>query len=157
MRRSVRNSYKQAAEKTINQLLLPENGVSNINCSCSSLLSQFFSTFYFFPSVYLGCLNWKNMDPVPKRPSPFVKAGMNSVQCTNQFDKGRFNETDNRGLAWIAKNLEKLYKTTDYPDDAPVLPEASLWATGKSRADLWQFAVNVALEVSVERANTACR
>ena len=43
----------------------------------------------------------------------------------------------------------------DRPPTSPVL-EKSLKNTGKSRADLWQFAGNVALELAIERANFAC-
>ena len=73
----------------------------------------------------------------------------------------RFNETDNRGLDVVAKSLEYLYTTTDMPGKhskvgAPAL-NVSLQASGKSRADLWQFAVNVALENTIQRSNTACR
>ena len=34
--------------------------------------------------------------------------------------------------------------------------EVSLQQSGKSRADLWQFAALVALEQTIERSNRAC-
>ena len=68
----------------------------------------------------------------------------------------RFNATDNRGLDGVAESLEELYTTTDVPSSAPALT-VSLQGSGKSRADFWQFAVNVALERTIERSNTACR
>ena len=68
----------------------------------------------------------------------------------------RFDRTDNNGFAQLAKHLEGLYKSTNFPKDAPPL-NVSLYDSGKSRADLWQFAVNVALEKTIEQSNTACR
>ena len=60
----------------------------------------------------------------------------------------------------ITYYLEKIYTDKDWPNyenaKAPSL-EVSLKDSGKSRADLWQFAANVALEKTIERANHACR
>ena len=56
--------------------------------------------------------------------------------------------------------LEKIYTDKDWPNykhaKAPVL-DVSLKDSGKSRADLWQFAASVALESTIERSNHACR
>ena len=65
------------------------------------------------------------------------------------------NATDNRGLDGAAIALEMIYTTLDWPFQNPSL-EVSLYQSGKSRADLWQFAGLVALEVGLERANRAC-
>ena len=98
-------------------------------------------------SLKTGCLNWKNIDNSPLRPSPF-RSGANSERCTNQMTQDRFNATDNRGLDGVVASLEELYTTTNVPLTAPAL-DVSLQASGKSRADLWQFAVNVALERTI--------
>ena len=70
------------------------------------------------------------------------------------------DKTDNNGLLRITSYLEKIYTDKDWPNyehaKAPSL-EMSLKESGKSRADLWQFAANVALEKTIERANHACR
>jgi len=99
-----------------------------------------------------GCLNWKHMgfryknffklrfpiaDRKPKKYYDVVRTG------------------DNNGLAELAFYLEKIYTEVDWPSNAPVL-STSLKSSGKSRADLWAFAANVALERSIERANYAC-
>jgi len=99
-----------------------------------------------------GCLNWAHMGfrfknffklrfPVeerkPKRYYPVVRKG------------------DNNDLGHLAEALEKIYTTTYWPEGTQKL-DASLKSTGKSRADLWAFAANVALEQSIERANYAC-
>lgn len=70
-----------------------------------------------------------------------------------QFDP--INATDNKGLDMIAEKLELIYTTLDWPLVTPSL-EVSLYQSGKSRADLWQFAGMVALELALERANRAC-
>ena len=80
------------------------------------------------------------------------------MYCQHQFD--RVNKTDNNGLLRIAYYLEKIYSDKDWPNyenaKAPAL-EVSLQGSGKSRADLWQFAASVALEKTIERSNHACR
>ena len=78
-------------------------------------------------------------------PSPF--AAVKDRYCEHQFPI--MNATDNNGMMRITHYLEKIYNTTDWPSTAPVL-ETTLWESGKSRADLWQFAANVALEVNYE-------
>ena len=66
--------------------------------------------------------------------------------------------TSNKGLEKIAHSLEKIYKSIDWPFNAPYYGNltVSLFQSGKSRADLWQFAGLVAIEQSIERANRAC-
>lgn len=91
-----------------------------------------------------GCLNWDKMGT--NAPSPST--------CQHQYEK--VNKTDNNGLDRLVIFLEKIYSSTDYPPGAPKL-EYSLRDTGKSRADLWQFAANVALERTIERSNFGCR
>ena len=96
-----------------------------------------------------GCLNWHGMGT--EAPSPFPSQ---STYCQHQFSKP--NATDNNGLDRLVEYLEKIYTEADWPPGAPSL-EKSLKASGKSRADLWQFAANVALERTIERSNHGCR
>ena len=65
------------------------------------------------------------------------------------------NATNNKGLDGVAKKLELIYTTIDWPFKEAEL-EVSLYQSGKSRADLWQLAGLVALEQTLERANRAC-
>ena len=62
----------------------------------------------------------------------------------------------NNGLATIVKALEYVYQETSWPPGAASL-EPSLKDRGASRADLWQFAANIALELEIEKANYACK
>ena len=68
------------------------------------------------------------------------------------------NNTNNQHLGLAAVALERIYKTIDWPFAAPINTDVtiSLHQSGKSRADLWQFAGMVALERTIERANRAC-
>ena len=97
-----------------------------------------------------GCLNWDHMGDKPPSPFPNVKGRY----CKHQFRK--VNETDNNGLAGPAALLEKVYTEKDYPQGVRQTSK-SLKELGISRADLWQFAANVALESTIERSDTACR
>ena len=97
-----------------------------------------------------GCINWHNMGN--KSPSPFPS--VEGRYCQHQHPK--VNATDNNSLDRLVAYLEKVYTDKDYPPGAPSL-EKSLKSSGKSRADLWQFAANVALENTVERSNYGCR
>ena len=93
-----------------------------------------------------GCLNWKGMND-PTR-NVFIKE--------KDFYKLKpHNRTNNQLLDKVAGHLEKIYTTINWPYVKPTL-EVSLHQSGKSRADLWQFAGLVALEVAIERANRAC-
>ena len=62
----------------------------------------------------------------------------------------------NNGLKTILKALEYVYDDPYWPPGAEPL-ETSLKDSGKSRADLWQFAANVAVELEIERSNFACK
>ena len=92
-----------------------------------------------------GCLSWHGMGV--EMPNP------NNKNHLYKFPP--LNETDNNGLDKIAEKLELIYTTIDWPFQTPSL-ETSLFQSGKSRADLWQFAGLVALERTLERANRAC-
>ena len=92
-----------------------------------------------------GCINWHGMDS--ETPSPFKK--------DHYYKFEPVNATDNKGLDGIAEKLELIYTTVDWPFKALSL-NVSLRQSGKSRADLWQFAGLVALEQALERANRAC-
>ena len=96
-----------------------------------------------------GCLNFSGMGV--EAPSPFASV---STYCQHQHP--RQDKTDNNGLDRLGHYLEKIYTTTDWPTTAPALT-VSLKGSGKSRADLWQFAAHVALEKTIERSNFACR
>ena len=92
-----------------------------------------------------GCLNFNHMDSVIPNPN----------DDTHWYAFTPANATDNRGLDGAAIALEKIYTTLDWPFQNPSL-DVSLYQSGKSRADLWQFAGLVALELGLERANRAC-
>ena len=62
----------------------------------------------------------------------------------------------NNGLKTTLKALEYVYEDPYWPPGAETL-ETSLRGSGKSRADLWQFAANVAVELEIERSNFACK
>lgn len=95
-----------------------------------------------------GCLNFEGMfNEVPSA---------NIAEHIYKFDPP--TNTNNQGLAGVAVSLEKIYKSIDWPFSSPINPDitTSLYQSGKSRSDLWQFAGMVALERSIERANRAC-
>jgi len=92
-----------------------------------------------------GCLNWSGMG--------FGYSGFpGGPQVRDYYPvfKG-----DNNGLQTTVAALEMIYKDKSWPSTAPALNQ-SLWETGKSRADLWQFGAKVALELEIERANFGC-
>ena len=97
-----------------------------------------------------GCLNWAHMGEQP--PSPFT--GVKDRYCKHQFPKPE--KTDNNGLSGAVATLEKVYLEKDYPEGTRETSK-SLKKLGISRADLWQFAANVALEGTIERSDTSCR
>ena len=68
----------------------------------------------------------------------------------------RSTKTTNNKLQLTARSLELIYTVTDWPPGAPVL-SVSLKESGKSRADLWQFAGNVGLENAIGKTNDNCR
>jgi len=95
-----------------------------------------------------GCLNFQGMfDEVPSA---------NQVDDVYRFKAPTNTNNQHLGLAAVA--LERIYKTIDWPFAAPIDQDLtiSLHQSGKSRADLWQFAGMVALELTIERANRAC-
>ena len=63
-------------------------------------------------------------------------------------------KTSNDKLQLAARSLELIFTVPNWPPGAGVLT-TSLKESGKSRADLWQFAGNVALEKAINRTNTA--
>merc|ERR1719334_877092 len=65
-------------------------------------------------------------------------------------------KTDNNKLQMTARSLELIYTLTDWPLSTPTLTQ-SLYESGKSRADLWQLAANVGLEMAVNATNDNCR
>ncbi len=64
-------------------------------------------------------------------------------------------ETNNNGLLPVADFLEEMYRNAKFPEgfdnDWP-----SLYATGKSRADLWAFATLAAAEFALQISNKGC-
>ena len=92
-----------------------------------------------------GCLNWEGMGFVMKE----------ALGKKKPFKYPIPTHGDNNALQYTVKILELIYTNKSWPDNAPSLP-ISLKDSGKSRADLWQFAANVALEEEIERANYAC-
>jgi len=97
-----------------------------------------------------GCLNWKNMGT--GFPGGINKPVDNTIYklYAKDMDKG-----DNNGLQTVVAALELIYTDPAWPKHVTPLNE-SLKESGKSRADLWQFAGIVALEIEIERANFAC-
>lgn len=61
----------------------------------------------------------------------------------------------NNGLKPLADVLEELYTNRSFPDKSLSL-DASLYSTGKSRADLWAFAAAVATEFAIGQNNMVC-
>ena len=55
----------------------------------------------------------------------------------------------------VARSLELIYTVADWPRGARALSQ-SLKDLGKSRADLWQFAGNIALELAANLTNPNC-
>ena len=49
------------------------------------------------------------------------------------------DKTDNNDLSRLVTYLEKIYTTTDWPEQGPKSAQ-SLKESGKSRADFWAFA-----------------
>ena len=89
-----------------------------------------------------GCLRWKGVgDPIP---DIFDKSD------NYKFDPVK--KTDNNGLKYVVKLLEKIYTTVDWPFRKASLT-GSLQQLGKSRADLWQFAGLVALEKALGKSS----
>ena len=64
-------------------------------------------------------------------------------------------KTDNAGLELTADILEEIFTNPDFPSSAQALSE-SLAQSGKSRADLWNFAQAVAVERGINNNNDLC-
>ena len=62
-----------------------------------------------------------------------------------------FHTTNNK-LQMTVRSLELIYTTTDWPPGSNPLPK-TLKESGKSRADLWQFAGNIGLERAINITN----
>ena len=95
-----------------------------------------------------GCLNFEGMfNEIPSA---------NNGEHIYKFDPP--TNTNNQRLAGVVVSLEKIYKSIDWPFASQINPDitTSLYQSGKSRSDLWQFAGLVALERAIERANRAC-
>ena len=95
-----------------------------------------------------GCINFEGM--FDATPNPDLGSDV------YRFEPPTF--TNNGHLGGSAVSLEKIYKSIDWPFSTPINQNItkSLYQSGKSRADLWQFAGLVALERTIERANRAC-
>ena len=93
-----------------------------------------------------GCLNNHNL-------------GLdNRHNCTKGQDNTmlpNMNQTDNAGLEFTADILEEIFTNQNFPKKAQSLP-VSLAASGKSRADLWNFAQAVAVESGIKENNKQC-
>ena len=89
-----------------------------------------------------GCLNWEGVD---------------IVHNTTRYAKNLPNvdTTDNNGLGDVVRTLERVYREPNFPYGQPKLGQ-SLFASGKSRADLWSFAAIVGVEYGMEMNNIAC-
>ena len=98
-----------------------------------------------------GCINWHGIgyrgptiiEQVPRKRPEWVGAWP------------KFKETTNNKLQLSVRSLELIYTLTDWPPKSKALVE-SLRESGKSRADLWQFAANIALEKTVNTTNAYC-
>jgi len=95
-----------------------------------------------------GCLNWNGMDF-------FYKEAWLDDKVEKVRSYPVSHSTSNAGLTVTVKALELIYKNTSWPSNSRAL-NTSLFDSGKSRADLWAFAGQVALELEIERANFAC-
>ena len=102
-----------------------------------------------------GCINWKGMG-FEFNETWFV-GNPDNQSFVNHFTQSypKRNVTDNNGLAGSVIALEMIYTNASWPHTARTL-NVSLQESGKSRADLWAFAANIALEIEIVRANYAC-
>jgi len=95
-----------------------------------------------------GCLNWEAMG---FKPLNFIEYNEKSYRKFPISTK-----TNNNKLQMTARSLELIYTLTDWPLSSPALSQ-TLRDSGKSRADLWQLAANVGLEMAVNETNDDCR
>ena len=98
-----------------------------------------------------GCINWAGMGY--SSPRAISKVVGKKPQFHGAFPKD--THTTNNKLQYSARSLEFIYTLTDWPPGSKVLP-VSLKESGKSRADLWQFAGNIALERAINITNANC-
>ena len=109
-----------------------------------------------------GCLHWDDAEMTARfdrNPETFNNGigKLSDGGFSGGFDQGVPPEGGtNNGLATIVKALEYVYLETSWPPGAKILTP-SLKRRGASRADLWQFAANIALELEIEKANYACK
>ena len=94
-----------------------------------------------------GCLSNKNIG-LDKRHNC-------TIHGASDNHSPNINQTDNAGLELTADILEEIFVNKDFPEHAEALP-VSLAESGKSRADLWNFAAVVGVEWGRERNNHAC-
>jgi len=90
-----------------------------------------------------GCLQWDRME------HRFWNHKSGEINSTDRPDGG------NNGLTTVVHVLEAIYMHRNFPGAAPRLP-ISLQESGKSRADLWAFAVIEAVRYTMEMNNWAC-
>ena len=98
-----------------------------------------------------GCLNWSGMGYSARKAFPNIVG--KKPELVHAFPQTK--QTTNNKLGMSARSLELIYTLADWPPGAPSLSE-SLRESGKSRADLWQFAGNLALEKAVNLTNPNC-
>ena len=100
-----------------------------------------------------GCINWAGVGHAfPRGTTIFAE----NKDPDLKEAMPRAAKTNNNKLELTARSLELIYTVADWPPGAPVLP-VSLKESGKSRADLWQFAGNVGLENAIGKTNDNCR
>ena len=100
-----------------------------------------------------GCLNWEGMDFLNQVPLGHM-GGTSPVWPSYRAQPIKY-KTDNNKLSTTAMALEWIYTDPTWPPGAREL-SSSLRNTGKSRADLWQLAANVGLEIEIAKANYGC-
>ena len=111
-------------------------------------LENFGKTSYFlYYQGCDGCLNWSGIG--------FGYQGMMGMQGILNKTYFPVDKGDNNGLQTVAAALDLIYTEPSWPSNVRAL-NLSLRDGGKSRADLWQFAGIVGLEVEIERANFGC-
>ena len=99
-----------------------------------------------------GCLNWQGVGyRSPKAWGGVMKKHPEWVDAWPKVTK-----TTNNKLQLSARSLELIYTLTDWPPGARSL-DSSLRESGKSRADLWQFAGNIALEKAINSTSAGCQ
>jgi len=98
-----------------------------------------------------GCINWHGVGY--RGVALLERARRRRPHMIGAWPK--FKETTNNKLQLSVRSLELIYTLTDWPPGARSL-KTSLRESGKSRADLWQFAGNIALEQTINATNLNC-